>query len=80
VGVIGGILGISFAWLVGNVINNMHLSYTPPSSQEVPLYIKLSLNNGIKPFLIVLFATTLSAIYPALKASRLKIVEMLRHV
>lgn len=79
-GIIGGIIGVACGWGAGVIINTLNITYTPPSSGEVPLYIKLALNNGIIPFLIVILATTLSALYPALKASRLKVVEMLRHV
>ncbi|MTI59983.1 MAG: ABC transporter permease [Firmicutes bacterium] len=80
IGVMGGVLGIALGWVAGNIVNSLNLTYTPPDTQEVPLYIKLALKNGIIPFLIVIFATALSTVYPALKASRLKVVEMLRHV
>ncbi|AZO93162.1 FtsX-like permease family protein [Halocella sp. SP3-1] len=80
IGVIGGVLGITLGWIAGNIVNSLNIIYTPPNTQEVPLYIKLALKNGIIPFLIVIFATALSTVYPALKASRLKVVEMLRHV
>lgn len=80
IGVIGGVLGIALGWIAGNIVNSLNIIYTPPNTQEVPLYIKLALKNGIIPFLIVIFATALSTVYPALKASRLKVVEMLRHV
>ncbi|QTL99406.1 FtsX-like permease family protein [Iocasia frigidifontis] len=80
IGVMGGVLGIALGWIAGNIVNSLNITYTPPNTQEVPLYIKLALKNGITPFLIVILATTLSTVYPALKAARLKVVEMLRHV
>ncbi len=79
-GIIGGSLGVIAGWALGDIINNLHITYTPPSSQEVALYIKLALSNGVVPLLTVVVATLLSALYPALKASKLKVVDLLRHV
>lgn len=80
-GILGGGLGIISGWGVGHLINHLHISYIPPSfSAAVPLYIEQAFGNGIIPFIIVLCSTVLSALYPAVKASRLDIVQVLRHV
>jgi putative ABC transport system permease protein len=78
---IGGIIGILGGWLSGYLINLAHLTYTPPSiSDPVPLYIDLALTNGITPFILVVVATVLSALIPAVKAARLNVVDVLRHL
>jgi len=80
-GVLGGLIGVVGGWLISNFINSLHLTYTPPNnSQAVPLTINTSLTNGILPFVLIVLSTSLSALYPAWKAARLNVVEMLRHV
>lgn len=80
-GIIGGLFGLLVGIGIGKVINLIHITYIPPaSSQPVPLYIDLALSNGFVPFLLVVIATFISPLYPALKASRLNIVEILRHL
>lgn len=79
-GIVGGIIGIGLGWGIGAFLNNANVTYTPPSVAEpVPLYFTLELANGTTPFLIVLVSTALSAVYPALRASRINVVEMLRY-
>lgn len=78
---IAGVIGIAGGWLAGYLINQANLTYTPPSvSEPVMLYIDLALANGITPFVLVVVATVLSAIIPAVKAARLNVVEVLRHL
>lgn len=80
-GILGGLIGIASGWGVGYLINQLHVTYTPPSmSEPVRLYVALVISNGFIPFFIVVISAVLSALYPAIKASRLNIVEMLRHV
>jgi putative ABC transport system permease protein len=80
IGIAGGIIGLLIGFGVGSFINQLHITYTPPSiSNPVPLSFDLSLVNGISPFIVVVLATLVSAFYPAIKASRLNIVEILRH-
>jgi putative ABC transport system permease protein len=78
---IGGAIGIVGGWLGGYLINSAHLTYTPPSiSEPVLIYIDLALANGITPFILVVVATVLSALIPAVKAARLNVVDVLRHL
>lgn len=79
-GLFGGIIGLMVGCGVGNFINQLNITYTAPSmSQPVPLILDLSLFNGILPFMVVILATLFSAFYPAFRASKLNIVEILRH-
>lgn len=79
-GLTGGLIGFLVGLGAGSIINQLQITYTPPSmSRPVLLFINLGLTNGIFPFIIVVLATLVSAFYPAYKASRLNIVEILRH-
>ncbi|NLW47635.1 MAG: ABC transporter permease [Firmicutes bacterium] len=79
-GITGGFIGLLAGYGVGRFINQLHLTYSAPSlSEPAPLSFDLSLANGMFPFVIVVSATLVSAFYPAFKASRLNIVEILRH-
>jgi putative ABC transport system permease protein len=79
-GITGGLIGLLAGYGVGRFINQLHLTYAAPSlSEPVPLSFNLALTNGIFPFVVVVSATLVSAFYPAVKASRLNIVEILRH-
>ncbi len=79
-GITGGIVGIAAGWTAGYFLNQLNISYTPPNmSSPVPLYFELVLADGFIPLIIVLISTAFSAFYPAFKASRTKIVEMLRY-
>lgn len=79
-GGVGGILGIITGWGLGLFINRLGITYYPPTiSQPIPLGIELSLENCYFPLGIVIFSAVLSALNPAVKASRLNVVEMFRH-
>lgn len=82
-GGLGALLGICFALAMAWVINRMGLSWTPPSRIEpVPLSVRLAgeyaMMLGNAAGLIVVAA--LSALVPAARASRMNIVDALRHV
>ena len=80
IGVFGGIIGIILGLGLGHWINTAGITYQAPDmSQEVIFAVNLDPWNGIVPFLLVLFATSLSALLPAVKAARLNVVETLRH-
>jgi putative ABC transport system permease protein len=79
-GCFGGILGILTGWGLGFFINQLGITYYPPTiSQPIPLGIELSFSNCYFPLGIVIFSAVLSALNPAIKASRLNVVEMFRH-
>lgn len=82
-GCFGAVLGIVAAFAMAWVINRMGLNWTPPSRIEpVPLAVRLEgehmmmLTHAIG--LVVVAAV--SALVPAARASRMNIVDALRHV
>lgn len=79
-GIIGGVTGILLGWITANLLNGVNITYNPPNmSTAVPLYFDLILKNGLYPFAIVMISTCFSVLYPAFKASRINVVEMLRY-
>ena len=82
IGVIGGVTGLLFGAGISNLINRVHIMLPPPPgyTQGYPLRVMLQPGILITAFLIAVITSTLSSILPALKASRLKIVDALGHI
>lgn len=82
-GLFGILAAFIFTLIFSTIINNMNLSWTPPSN-ATPLTINLMiLENpplvlGIMSFLFVL--SILAAIWPTYKASRMNIISAIQHV
>jgi putative ABC transport system permease protein len=81
-GLIGGILGVVVGIVGGLIINALQIAYVPPGA---PFYTRLEVLVLRAPLILVicfggaLVAALLSAILPAHKASRMIIVDALRH-
>src|SRR4051812_25617383 len=82
IGLLGGIAGLLAGAGASSVINHVHLMLPPPPgyTQGYPLRVLLQPGILITAFLIAVITATLSSILPALKASRLKIVDALGHI
>lgn len=82
IGIIGGILGVAFGAAVATVINHAGIMLPPPPGYTVgyPLNILMQQSVMLTALLISIVTSTLSAILPALKASRMKIVDALGHI
>lgn len=82
IGLLGGVLGIAGGSVAGWIINRAHLMLPPPPGYTVgyPLEILLQSESLVVAFVISVATATLSSILPALKASRLKIVDALGHI
>ena len=82
-GVAGSLLGVAIALAAAWAINQMGLTWTPPGRVEpVPLTVRVGgeylMMSASAAGLIIVAA--LSAILPAARASRMNIVDALRHV
>lgn len=78
-GVIGGIVGVAIAWVLGQGFNTLNVSWLPPGAiRSVPVELVLTLSNAWIPFLITAAATFISALYPSIHSARIQIVEALR--
>ncbi len=81
IGVIGGALGLFVGWSLATLISWIGIPMPPPPGQsqgysgEIMFTGQLALN----AFLLAIGTTLLASLYPAWKASRMQIVEALRH-
>jgi len=81
-GVIGGVLGVVAGALIALLINRSNVMLPPPPGFTVgyPLHILLESRALVLVFAISLTTATASAILPALRASRMRIVDALGHI
>jgi putative ABC transport system permease protein len=81
-GLLGGLLGVTAGVAIGWLINRAGIMLPPPPGYTVgyPLNILIETPILMTAFLISVITSTLSSILPALKASRLKIVDALGHI
>jgi len=82
IGVIGGLLGLLCGAALGQLINHGNVMLPPPPGYTVGyrLEILLQPNVLLTAFAISIVTATFSSMLPALKASRLKIVDALGHI
>lgn len=82
VGLLGGVLGIAAGALAAGVINHGHFMLPPPPGYTEGYALRVLLRPSIlvTSFLISVVTATLSSILPALKASRMRIVDALGHI
>jgi putative ABC transport system permease protein len=81
-GIAGGLLGVLMAIVLGYSFNGMNFLFNPPSTAyytKVEVVIFRSPMILLYGFLIAVGAAVLSAILPSVKASRMAIVDALRH-
>lgn len=82
IGAIGAALGIAFGLSTATLINSAHLMLPPPPGYTVGYLLRIRPTTGVlmTALLISVITATVSAVVPALKASRLKIVDALGHI
>lgn len=79
IGLLGGALGLGLGWLAGNAFNALNLGWTPPGAlRPLPVQVDLTWQAAWLPFVVSALATLLSALYPTVHSSRLRIVNALR--
>jgi putative ABC transport system permease protein len=82
IGLIGGLAGLGVAALLATVINHGNVMLPPPPGYTVGYRLQILLETPIlaTSFLISVLTATISSILPALKASRMNIVDALGHI
>lgn len=82
IGVIGGALGLLIGASLAMLINRGHVMLPPPPGYTVGYRLQIMLQPPvlITAFLVSFITATISSIVPALKASRMKIVDALGHI
>ena len=81
-GVAGAIIGVVTASLLAGVINHSGLTWTPPGRSPVPLIIRVWGEHAmvVGTMLVLMLVAMMSAWWPAGRASRMNVVDALRHV
>ena len=82
IGFIGASVGLFFAYAISLIINNSNIMWTSPSSRDPSVFILYLTQNPmllVGVWFLLLFTTILSSVFPANKASKLPIVDALRH-
>ncbi|HUP59611.1 MAG TPA: FtsX-like permease family protein [Thermoanaerobaculia bacterium] len=82
IGVIGGIIGIVAGVSLAQLINSGNVMLPPPPGYTTGYRLQILMQTQVlmTAFTIAVMTSTLSAILPALKASRMKIVDALGHI
>jgi putative ABC transport system permease protein len=83
IGVLGAVLGVTVALILAGVINHSGLTWTPPGRIEpIHLHVRVwgELRMLVDTALGLTVVAVISAWWPARRASRLQVVEALRHV
>ena len=80
-GVAGGVVGVIVGWLLAIVISDVGIPMPPAPGTDYSLRgeIIVTVSLAIGAIALAVIATTVASIYPAYKASRLEIVDALRH-
>jgi putative ABC transport system permease protein len=80
-GTIGGILGVALGYLVGAVISAIGIPMPPPPGMARGYIgaILITPALALDAFLLAFLTTLLASVIPAWKASKMNIVDALRH-
>ena len=81
-GVAGAVVGVVTAALVAGLVNHSGLTWTPPGRSPVPLIIRVWGEDAMigSTMIVLMLVAMLSAWWPAGRASRMNVVDALRHV
>ena len=81
IGLIGGCLGLILGWLLAALISYIGIPMPPPPGVSTGYDGKILVTGGLalNAFLLAVCTTLLASLYPAWKASRMVIVDALRH-
>ena len=80
VGLIGSLAGVVLGILLAWLINALHLEMPPPPNSNSGYYagIRLAVLPILSSFVVGFLATPLTALWPAFRISRVKVVDALR--
>lgn len=80
-GVLGGVLGVLIGFILSEIISAIGIPMPPPPGMARGYIGQIAISPGlaIDAWLLAFLTTLAASIFPALKASRLNIVDALRH-
>jgi len=81
IGIVGATVGVVFAYVVTTVINSVGLMWSPPNTAvETQLVLSMdSLALVVFVWVFLVIISTVSSLIPAIRASKMPIVDALRH-
>lgn len=81
IGGIGGALGVLIGWLLAAIISSIGIPMPPPPGMARGYIgeILLTSNMILEALALAILTTLIASVYPAWKASRMQIVDALRH-
>jgi putative ABC transport system permease protein len=81
-GVLGAVAGVSIGNVLGSVLNHAHIELPPPpgNTSGMPLLVLHDPSLMIGAAVLVILTLAISSVMPAVRGSRLRIVEALAHV
>jgi len=82
IGIIGGVLGLAIGGGLAFLINHGNVMLPPPPGYTTGYRLQIMMQPAVllTAFLVSFVTATISSIVPAMKASRLKIVDALGHI
>lgn len=82
IGILGALFAAIFAWIVSLIINHFHIQLAPAPGMTdgYPLSIRNDIQLYAQIFISTVFVAIISTILPALKVTRMKIVDALGHI
>ncbi len=82
IGILGGLLGSAAGYITIQIMNRAHLNMpTPPGNTHgFPIFIPLIPGVFGQVFILMIATMMVASLLPALRASRLKIVDALNHI
>jgi putative ABC transport system permease protein len=80
-GMIGGVGGLAIGWVLAQALSYVGIPMPPPPGRTEAYLAQIMLTPrfAVWAFVMAVVSTTLASLYPAWKASRLPIVDALRH-
>jgi putative ABC transport system permease protein len=81
-GVLGAVAGVSIGNVLGSILNHAHIELPPPpgNTSGMPLLVLHDPSLMLAAAVLVIVTLALASIMPAIRGSRLRIVEALAHV
>ncbi len=81
IGLLGSLIGLMLAVLLGWVVDALHIDMPPPPglTRGYLAHLLLTPTVAFESLVVGVGATTLASLYPAWRASRMVIVDAIRH-